>query len=48
MHRLIFHDLRALHLIKDLFGEDACREALLHIIMDIEQYRSKDKKLIRY
>jgi len=34
-------------LIDSKLGRDIAREALLHIILDIEQFRPIDKKLIK-
>lgn len=39
-HRFIFHDYATLQFIKSQFGHDMAREALVHIILDLEQYRS--------
>jgi len=46
-HRLLFHDWDFVLLIEDKMGRDIAREALLHIILDLEQYREVKKKLIR-
>lgn len=47
-HRLLFHDIEFLKYIEKKLGHEVAREALLHIIMDIEQYKPKNKKLIPY
>jgi hypothetical protein len=47
MHRLLFHDFKFIKYIERKLGREAAREALLHIIMDIEQYRPRDRKLIK-
>lgn len=40
-HRFLFHDYKFLKLIDDIFGRELAREALLHMILDLEQYRAK-------
>ena len=40
-HRYIFHDYATLKFINAEFGADMAREALVHIILDLEQYREK-------
>ena len=46
-HRFLFHDLDFVQLIEAKLGRDLAREALLHIILDLEQYREVEKKLLR-
>ncbi len=47
-HRLLFHDLDFILYLEERFGRDIAREALLHIILDIEHYRPIEKKRISY
>jgi len=46
-YRLLRHNLEFVQLIESKFGRDLAREALFHIILDLEQYRKKGRKLIR-
>ncbi|MEM4975995.1 MAG: hypothetical protein QXT64_01570 [Desulfurococcaceae archaeon] len=48
MHRRLFHDLDFLRYIREAGGEDLATEALLHIIVDLEQYRRREERFIRY
>ena len=40
-HRFIFHDYQTLQFLEKEFGHDIAREALVHIILDLEQYRAE-------
>ena len=39
-HRLLFHDFEFIKYIDDKLGRLFAREALLHLILDLEQYRA--------
>jgi len=46
-HRFLFHDYRFLKLIDDTCGRELAREALLHMILDLERYRGNKLLPIR-
>lgn len=39
-HRFILHDYQTLQFIEKKFGHDIAREALVHMILDLEEYRT--------
>ena len=43
-HRLLFHDFDFIKYIDNKLGRVFAREALLHLIMDLEEKRAQDKK----
>lgn len=47
-HRVLFHDWGFIKHLERKLGHEAAREALLHIILDIEQYRPTQRKLVPY
>ena len=46
-HRVLFHNWDFVQLIEKKLGRDIAREALFHIILDLEEYRPIDRKLIK-
>jgi hypothetical protein len=38
-HRYLYHDVGFLQAVKKAFGEEIGREALLHMVLDLERYR---------
>jgi hypothetical protein len=46
-HRRFFHDWDFVEFLDRKWGRELTREALFHIILDIEEKRPTDKKLIR-
>lgn len=38
-HRYLYHDFSFLKMVDDMFGRQIGREALLHMILDLEQFR---------
>lgn len=46
-HRLLFHDWDFVMYLEKKEGHEVAREALLHIIVDIEQYRATERKLLK-
>ena len=43
-HRLLFHDFDFIKYVDKKLGREFAREVLLHIILDLEQYRDRAKK----
>jgi len=46
-HRRFFHDWDFIEFLDRKWGRELTREALFHIILDIEGKRPRDRKLIR-
>ena len=46
VHQVLFHDWQFINYIERKLGHEVAREALLHVIMDIEKFRPS--KVIRY
>ena len=46
-HRRFFHDWDFIQFLDRKLGRELAREALLHIILDIEEKRAANTKLIR-
>ena len=46
-HRRFFHDWDFIQFLDTKLGRELAREALLHIILDVEERRAQDRKLVR-
>ena len=46
-HRRFFHDWDFIQFLDAKLGRELAREALLHIILDVEEKRAQDRKLVR-
>ena len=44
-HRLLFHDFDFIKYIDGKLGRELAREALLHVILDLEEHRAEAKKV---
>ena len=47
VHRTLFHDWEFVEYVWKKLGKEAAMEVLLHIILDIEQYRPKEEKMVK-
>jgi len=47
VHRTLFHDWDFVEYVWKKLGKKAAMEVLLHITLDLEQYRPEEEKLIK-
>jgi len=47
-HRFLFHDWETLEYLEGKLGIESRNEALLHIILDFEQYQPEKDRIIKF